>query len=76
MNKKIILILVPAILISISLTYFIIDYMETERQNNQSHNNKFVKNYTLGGPDKVVPLLLIENKTHHFDLDNCIWIKN
>ncbi|MBS1268182.1 MAG: hypothetical protein MAG458_00904 [Nitrosopumilus sp.] len=73
MNEKIILILIGGILISIGSVYFIIDYMVNEQQNKDAHNNRFVKNCVPGGPDKVVPSILIENKTHQFDLGICIW---
>ncbi len=35
-----------------------------------------IKDCIPGGPDKLVASLAIQNETHHFDLVNCIWIKN
>jgi hypothetical protein len=75
LNKK--LILITGILVSIALTFFIIDYTVNDQQNEDAHNNRFVKNCIPGGPDKIVPAILIENKTHTFDLGYCVWnLKN
>jgi len=73
MNKKIILVIFSAILI-IGFAYLTMDYLFSEQQNKEAHNNRFVKNCVPGGPDKVVPSIRIENKTHHFDLGNCVWV--
>jgi len=74
MNKKIIIIIFSAILISVTTSYLILDYNFTIKQNEEAHNNRFVKNCIPGGPDKVVASVLIENKTHTFDLGSCVWL--
>ncbi len=74
MIKKIIIVIVAAIIISISSAYLILDYNFIMQQNYEVHNDPFVKNCVPTGSDKVVLMAIgIENKTHTFDLRNCEW---
>ena len=75
MDKKITLIILSIIIFAVITTYFIIDFLVNDQQNKNSHNNRFVQNCIPAGPDKAVKLILIENRTHHFDLGTCIWIQ-
>ncbi|WP_232202932.1 MULTISPECIES: hypothetical protein [Nitrosopumilus] len=74
MKTRLLIIIGIGILIVVSSTYFTIDYLENKQQNEDAHNNRFVKNCIPGGPDKIVPSILIQNQTHEFDLGNCMWI--
>lgn len=74
MNKKIILVIFSVIFVIFSSAYLTMDYLFNEQQNKEAHNSRFVKNCIPGGPDKIVPSIMIENKTHYFDLGDCVWI--
>lgn len=76
MSKKRKLVIFVIIIIGIILAFFNIDFILNEIENEKSHNNKWVKNCIPADTHEVVPLIGIENRTHHFDLSKCKWIQS
>ena len=73
MNKKIILVILFGILISITGIYFILEDNWSNKQNEKIHNHPSVKNCVPALDDEAVIAIGISNSTHSFDLRNCIW---
>ena len=75
--KSRLLIIVLIGIITSSLAVLGISYIQFEAELEESiQNSSWVKDCIPAGPNDVVATIGIENKTHHFDLRNCVWLTN